>query len=74
MSDDPNADPMASFLAGGLIKLSVTLALVAVIFMGIAWDAYVGPVRDFFLVIILLVLVALIIGAAVYVARRMQQG
>ena len=74
MSDDPSADPIASFISGGLVKLAVKLALISIIFMGIAWDAYVGPIRDFFLVIILLALTALIVGAAIYAVRRMQRG
>jgi hypothetical protein len=46
------------------------LVLSVLILAGIAWQEYVGPVSYFFLLLIVLLLGALVVGAIAYVWRR----
>jgi hypothetical protein len=46
------------------------LALLVLILAGVAWHEYVGPVSYFFLLLIVLLLGALVVGAIAYFWRR----
>jgi hypothetical protein len=55
-------------------RFQSTLVLMVLILAGVAWHEYVGPVSYFFLLLIVLLLGALVVGAIAYVRRRKATG
>jgi hypothetical protein len=51
-------------------RLQSALVLMVLILAGVAWQEYVGPVSYFFLLLVVLLLGALVVGAIAYVWRR----